>query len=279
MFATSQEYFDLAIEPTEFSGSYSSELVALRKKFVELVKKVAISNPDINIRFFYASRGDDSDVGESVRARSKQIIDTVKSYFSRVKVEFEFVGSARLIELFRKNRQFSIDLPFLDYLAGAGEGYIAVVKIGDYYQFVCDEDGGLRRYLFDSNVRDYLGQNKINEDIGASLDNESVPDFWWLNNGITILVTKAVINGKHIVLQDVQVVNGLQTTETIYRHFRSGKTTSWNRMLAVKIIVSSNEKLRDSIIRATNNQSAIEQSALHATEKIQRDIEDVLEKK
>jgi DNA-binding GntR family transcriptional regulator len=42
--------------------------------------------------------------------------------------------------------------------------------------------------------------------------------------------------------------------------------------------VSGDEQLRDQIIRATNNQSAIEQAALHATDKIQRDIEQILER-
>ena len=105
-----------------------------------------------------------------------------------------------------------------------------------------------------------------------------VPDFWWLNNGITILTTRAVINGKNMQMQDIQVVNGLQTTETIYRHFNSGSTKSLDRTLSIKIIVSRDEKLRDQIIRATNNQSIVEQAALHATDKIQRDIEQILEK-
>jgi hypothetical protein len=105
-----------------------------------------------------------------------------------------------------------------------------------------------------------------------------VPDFWWLNNGITILATKAVINGKNIILQDIQVVNGLQTTETIYRHFKTGSKKSQDTTLSIKIIVSQDEGLRDKIIRATNNQTVVEQSALHATDKIQRDIEQILEK-
>ena len=129
-----------------------------------------------------------------------------------------------------------------------------------------------------SNVRDYLGENKVNEDIEASLESEIVPDFWWLNNGITILTTKAVINGKNMQMLDIQVVNGLQTTETIYRHFKSGSRKSIDGALSIKIIVSKDERLRDQIIRATNNQTAVEQAALHATDKIQRDIEQILER-
>ena len=235
-------------------------------------------SPSINLKFVYASRGDTAEIGESVRARSQQIAHTAGGFFSNVNVTFEFLGAKELIERHRETKQFTLELPIQDHLAGTGEGYIAVVKLNDYYRFVCDDKGNLRRYLFDSNVRDYLGENKVNEDIAASLENELVPDFWWLNNGITILTTRAVINGKNMQMQDIQVVNGLQTTETIYRHFNSGSTKSLDRTLSIKIIVSRDEKLRDQIIRATNNQSIVEQAALHATDKIQRDIEQILEK-
>jgi hypothetical protein len=48
--------------------------------------------------------------------------------------------------------------------------------------------------------------------------------------------------------------------------------------LLVKTIVSSNPLVRDQIIQATNNQNVVELASLHATDKIQRDIEDVLVK-
>jgi hypothetical protein len=276
--ATVQEIFDLSLDECDLKGAYSKDIVNARKLLVEAYKRLAITSPEMNLKFVYSSRGDTADIGESVRARSEQITHAADGFFSNANVTFAFLGAKELIERYRETKQFTLEIPFQDHLAGTGEGYIVVVKLGDYYRFVCDEKGNLRRYLFDSNVRDYLGENKVNEDIATSLKTELVPDFWWLNNGITILTTKAVINGKNMMMQDIQVVNGLQTTETIYRHFGSGSRKSLDRTLSIKIIVSQDEKLRDQIIRATNNQSAIEQSALHATDKIQRDIEQILER-
>jgi hypothetical protein len=48
--------------------------------------------------------------------------------------------------------------------------------------------------------------------------------------------------------------------------------------LLVKILVSSETITRDLIIRATNNQTLVAIAALHATDKIQRDIEEILER-
>lgn len=44
----------------------------------------------------------------------------------------------------------------------------------------------------------------------------------------------------------------------------------------IKVISQSDAEIRDKIIRSTNNQSAIESKSLFATDKIQRDIEDVM---
>ena len=278
MLATVQEIFDLSLDDSQLKGAYSKDVLSARRRLIETYKRLAITSPQINLNFVYSSRGDAGDIGESVRARSEQITHAAAGFFSNINVTFNFLGATELIELYRETKQFALELPFQDHLAGTGEGYIIVAKLGDYYRFVCDDKGDLRRYLFDSNVRDYLGENKVNEDIAASLENEIVPDFWWLNNGITILTTKAVINGKNMQMQDIQVVNGLQTTETIYRHFNSGSRKSADGTLSIKIIVSKDERLRDQIIRATNNQSEVEQAALHATDKIQRDIEQILER-
>jgi hypothetical protein len=121
----------------------------------------------------------------------------------------------------------------------------------------------------------------VNQDIEQSLSDKSAPDFWWLNNGVTILATSAIPLGKTssgnaLQLHDVQIVNGLQTTQTIYNYFSSAKEIPEGCIL-VQVIVSDNSDIRDRIIRATNNQSSVELASLSATDKVQRDIEAILE--
>ncbi len=275
--ASIQEIFDLSLDAEQLKGCYSTDLLEARSLFAACYRKLSILNPTVSFKIFYVSRGNTEEVGESVKARAKQVETIFSDFFSSSGSSFCFMGSSELVAQYRKTKSFSLNLPFVDHLSGGGDSYIVLTQLDKYYQFVTD-DNQLRRYLFDSNVRDYLGDTRVNEDIAQSLMDEAVPDFWWFNNGITILATRAAINGRSVHLQDIQIVNGLQTTETIYRHFRDGKTVSASRTLAVKIVVSSDEKVRDSIIHATNNQSVVSLSSLHATDKIQRDIEQVLEK-
>jgi hypothetical protein len=276
--ATIQELFDLSREPPELEGTYSEELLELRALFLTAYRRLSIGRPRIAFHILYASRGDTTQIGESVNGRANQIETTIAGLFSSCSVDFRFIGAAELVASHRKARKFSLDLPFIEHLATGKDSYVLLVRLEDYWRFVSEENGHLRRYLFDSNVRDYLGPNQVNEDIALSLADEQAPDFWWLNNGVTILATNATVPGKTIQLQDIQIVNGLQTTETIFRHFQGGARESRDRTLLVKIIVSSDTDVRDRIIRATNNQTLVEIAALHATDKIQRDIEEILER-
>lgn len=278
MLATLQELFDLAIDSDQLRGRYSSHLLAFRALLLQMYRRLSIGRPTIDFHVRYVSRGDTARVGDSVRARAQQIETTIADLFSSCGANFRFIGASELVNEFRKIKRFSLDLPFVEHLATGRDSYVLLVRVGDYARFVTDESGQLRRYLFDSNVRDFLGVNPVNQEIARSLADASAPDFWWLNNGVTILATNATVPGKTIQLQDIQIVNGLQTTETVFRHFRLESTGSSDRCLLVKIIVSSDAQVRDRIIRATNNQSPVEVAALHATDKIQRDIEEILER-
>lgn len=272
--ASLSEIFDFGIEDKDLKGSYSELLLRMRSNLRYAYRKLSPRLASFSVNMYYASRGDTSNVGEEVQSRAVQLEALVKEYFGSCKSYFTFVGSTELVELHRKIPNYTLELPFVEALA-KGERYVVLARLSDYFNFISD-DGKLRRYLFESNVRDFMGLNRVNEDIKATLEDTASSDFWWLNNGITILATSASIIGKSIQAMDTQIVNGLQTTESIFRYFEGGGRAPDERCVLVKVIVTKDEEVRDSIIRATNNQTDVEMASLHATDKIQRDIEDVL---
>jgi AIPR protein len=278
LLASIPELFDLRRDTSELWNRYSVELLEARALLHTAYQRLAVASPAVTVRFAYVSRGDSSAVAPNVQARADQLVSAVKALFSQWTATFDFVGAAELVSLYRRIKAFSLELPVLECMPREPGSCVALARLDDYYRFDTDETGNLRRYLFESNVRDYLGENRVNEDIGASLKDAEAPEFWWLNNGITLLVTAATPVGNVLQLRDVQIVNGLQTTETIFRHFSSGNSASAERGLLVKVVVSSDPAVRDQIIRATNNQSSVEAASLHATDKLQRDIEAVLER-
>lgn len=268
------EFFDLGIANEDLKGGYSDLIIKCRNNLKYAYRKLSPRMNKFTIDLCYASRGNKVDIGNEVLSRAEQIKAIASDFFSTCIPEFKFYGNTELVQLHRKMPNYSLELPFIEVLS-KGERYVLLTKLTDYYFFV-SEEGKLRRYLFESNVRDFMGLNRVNEDIKKTLSNKNSPDFWWLNNGITILATSARVVGKSIQVEDIQIVNGLQTTESIFRYFVNSSGDADERCVLVKIIVSQDETVRDGIIRATNNQTDVELASLHATDKIQRDIEDIL---
>ena len=227
------------------------------------------------VQFVYASRGDSAAIGNSVLARANHAVEKIRELFGDVSSSFAFLGAAELVGIHRKSCIRTLELQFSEVLS-RGRQYAVLCNLSDYLSFISDENGGLRRYMFDSNIRAFMGLNRVNEDIRETLTSATNLDFWWLNNGITILANSACVVAKTIQIDEPQIVNGLQTSESIFRHFQDGGTDENSRCVLVKIIVSDDASTRDSIIRATNNQTNVELASLHATDKIQRDIEDYM---
>ena len=164
--------------------------------------------------------------------------------------------------------------------ASENSSFIALVRLKDYADFISDCNGKLDPSLFEANVRDWEGKNKVNLQIRQSLDVAPVDDFWWLNNGVTILATDANYNGNYIQMKNPEIVNGLQTSRTVHEYFTTApKSPSDQRRLLVRIIVLSDDDEIDSrreVITATNSHTAVKVAELRSLEKIHFDIETVL---
>ncbi|MCD8147848.1 MAG: AIPR family protein, partial [Clostridiales bacterium] len=211
-------------------------------------------------------------------SKADQAVTICQDFFSECTATFTFWGNRRLLAKYRENVKNSLDLIYDQCITQDGQ-YIILAKLENYFKFITDSDKKLNRRLFDANVRDYLGLNPVNSDILKTLGSTSGPNFWWLNNGITIIGTQAHIVGNSISVQNVQIVNGLQTSESIYNYYCDHSLQNENRSVLVKILISNDSNTSKEIIYATNNQTNVNVTALRATDKVQQDIEDILKTK
>jgi hypothetical protein len=151
------------------------------------------------------------------------------------------------------------------------------VRLDAYEKFITSDEGELDTSLFEANVRDYEGETLVNKSIEQTLAKvDPDVDFWWLNNGVTIVATQVQLANKLLQLESPQIVNGLQTSTEIYKRSRQDSQLSDQRSVLVKIIQANDPSVRERIIRATNSQTSFGPSALRATDKVQRQIEDYL---
>lgn len=138
--------------------------------------------------------------------------------------------------------------------------------------------------LFDKNVRGYLKlQNQVNKEIyKTASSNESASNFFFLNNGITIVCGRVsffnVDESPDLEIHDLQVVNGGQTTNSIFEAYRN-KTLSENTYLLIRIVETLDQELLDKITEATNTQTSVKSRDLHSNDDIQRTLENILKTK
>ena len=179
------------------------------------------------------------------------------------------------MEFARKSPQTSLLLNVAECpFSSDNGGSVGLVRLQDLYTFITDANGQIQRRVFEANVRDYQGRTSVNDEIQQSLIAANPEDFWWLNNGITVLCTQMTQSGKIITAENPQIVNGLQTATEIHKYVKEHGAADDRRTILVRVIQSTEDEVRDRIIKATNSQTTVQHASLRATDKIQRDIED-----
>ena len=79
--------------------------------------------------------------------------------FSGCEFSCKFFGATELLLQTRKLPTKSLDLHLLENAMSTtfenSQGYLCLVSLEKYYQFIRnDEDGSIRKYIFEANIRD-----------------------------------------------------------------------------------------------------------------------------
>jgi hypothetical protein len=274
--AFTEDLLDLSKDVNSLLTVYNTDVITVMKRFRCIYEALASRFPALSVVYRYASKGDQ--VHPNVQRKADLLKDVVKQLFSSAQVDLQFLGASELLALARRapRATFPLKLAENPISSSGAVAFVCLVSLKDYRAFIVDEKGNLTRSIFESNVRDYQGTTEVNEQIQTTLREKCEDEFWWLNNGITIVAAKATLSGKTLTIEDPQIVNGLQTSTVIFHHFANHNTEAETRNLLVRVIVPPAAESRDRIIKATNSQTLIPIASLRATEVIHRDIEEYL---
>ena len=137
-----------------------------------------------------------------------------------------------------------------------------------------------RERIFQQNVRHSLGLRlrSINKQIlGTATDDTRSRDFWYFNNGITIVCKKIneSASGKVINLENAQIINGAQTTYALYEAYKNGNLKD-NVEVLIKAIETNNKDFIENVTLYTNSQNAIRLRDLCSNDAIQLKIQKIL---
>lgn len=274
--AATEDLFDLSKPLANMRTVYNETLLDAANRFRDAYQTLASKFPRLNVSYFYATKGEQAH--PNVQRKTLRVEVIVKQLFSAAEFAFTFLGSRAMLDLARRKPTTTYDLKLAENpISSTGDvAFVCLVSLKDFFNFITDSQGFLVRHIFEANVRDYQGKTQVNEQIQDTLQHPGSEDFWWLNNGITVLATRATQSGKTITVENPEIVNGLQTSTEIHLYFGNSNTDAEDRNVLIRVIVPNAAESRDRIIRATNSQTAIPPASLRATDRIHRDIEQYL---
>ena len=178
--------------------------------------------------------------------------------------------SSELERTVEREVQFGISAVFPE-IDGVDEAYVGLLSGAEFLKLVSTTDGQLNRDLFYDNVRDFQGNNPVNNAIGHTLEADDVRGtFPLLNNGITIVAQSVRRTGNAFTISDFQIVNGCQTTHVIFAN--KGKVQE-NTYIPVKLVVTRDKQIVNDVIRATNQQTAVLPEALESLTEFHKELE------
>lgn len=140
--------------------------------------------------------------------------------------------------------------------------------------------------LLERNIRRYLGLhgNRVNEGIRATLSSNTPENFYFFNNGITLVCDKFTYNALQqgdfqIKVKNLQIVNGGQSCMTILKTAeeleKNGQTLPAQASVLIRLyeLSSDNDDVVLQITHATNSQNPVDLKDLRANDARQQQLE------
>lgn len=269
------ELLDFTRDEPALAKRFNGRVIEITRRFLAAYR--SLDMPSLNAYAAFASLKA-IEIHHNAISKGELLCAALKGCFGSCSSAAHFLDASSVADMARDRPPTTRELALAEnpISTDTAGGYIGVVKLDEYQKFITDSSGKLDAALFEANVRDYEGETGVNRSIQATLEHEDRDvDFWWLNNGVTIVADKVQPASKLLKLESPQVVNGLQTSHEIFKRGRAAGFTE-NRSVLVKVIQAAEDDVKDRIIQATNSQTTLGSSALRATDKVQRQIEEHL---
>ena len=144
--------------------------------------------------------------------------------------------------------------------------------------------------LLERNIRRYLGLhgNRVNEGIRSTLQSESPQNFYFFNNGLTLVCSDFSYNALQagdyqVRVENLQIVNGGQTCMTIFKTLEAmkaaGKPLPTEASVLVRLykLPKDNEDIVLRITHATNSQNPVDLKDLRSNDEVQQRLENSIQ--
>ncbi|MET3356659.1 UNVERIFIED_ORG: hypothetical protein ABIC58_000006 [Leuconostoc holzapfelii] len=161
------------------------------------------------------------------------------------------------------------NLNYQPFYSNKATAYQGLAYLRDYANFLNEENNqNFDEKLINDNVRGAQGNGRAaNKAIRKLLSNDEDDtlskyiDFWWLNNGITIIAKDLQQTAPNkILLQNPQIVNGQQTSRQIFELQSNNFNSEWKIKISLIVIPNDDgisEQIKNKIIIGVNTQTPV----------------------
>lgn len=272
---------DFLTEPHQPCNDKLKELIRIKEYLYNDCISKWKNNPKIFIYYVYLGKNETNEYIMGCQNRFVSDLD-VDSEF----VEFRTVTSKQLLTYCNENENnYTAELNILTSCSFLGENeeitnvdpssMVAVCRASELLKLLMQDDGLLRRGIFDDNVRDYQGDTTINIEINNTIM-DSPEKFVLCNNGITIICKDLKISGKKLCIDKPRIVNGCQTCNVIYNTANSDERAMaalHNVKVILKIVSTQDIDIINNVVRGTNRQNIVQDEAFETIREFHKSLE------
>jgi len=230
------------------------------------------------VKLYYVAMGRWRNTNTHLLALAQQAKEDIFSLDTYEFPEIHFIDSEALKGICDANEnKFDVTLAAYDIMEltpvdGVDNSCIAVCYASELIKMLENSSGDIRKSLFDDNVRDFQGENAVNNEIYDTIIKEPTK-FILLNNGVTIVCDDFKTSTKRITIKNPQIVNGCQTTHVIFTAFKNGAVVD-KVPVNIKVISTKDINISNQIVRGANRQSLVLEEAFETTKPFHQKLEE-----
>lgn len=231
-------------------------------------------NPQCYLYYVTTGKWTNDPVLAARREAAQQDIEELQLFR---RVTFDCIDAGRLQKLYRESRNaITAEITFsqktvIPDIPDVEQAYLGLLPATEFLKLVENESQEMNNGIFYDNVRHWQEWNPVNNEIRGTLSSPASKVLLpLLNNGVTIVARRINLTGNKFKIEDYQVVNGCQTSFVLHecRSMIDEKV-----LIPLRLIATEDERIKNSIIKATNRQTQVSEEQLFALSEFPKKLE------
>lgn len=145
LYSFSDDLLDLSRNVKSLTTKYNAQLLDIMKVFKEKYLTILGSFPSVSIDYYYITKGDECNPHPNTIIEADRVKEVVRKHMSKALCEFQFINAQGLLEQVQRRPLQEKTLLWHETPMQTNEGYVGLVKLQNYYEFLQNDIGGTRR--------------------------------------------------------------------------------------------------------------------------------------